>query len=589
MKILVGSLLGIAIGESEPACLPNSSYNECGTACPSVCGIPDADFCIEVCVPGCFCDRGFILDEKDGVCISEDDCNTNGTVTIPPLPEECPGDQVFQTSCCSTQGCSEDFPVLCHSILPGGTCPRMCVCPDDKLWDDKNQICVEESECPKECPPGLEMKKACCSQQTCDNDPVLCLDLPPGGECPEMCTCPDQSQTYDKESQTCVSRDECPKTCGENEDWNDCGTACPPVCGEPAPAFCIEMCISGCECEKGFIRDGKGGNCIPEDSCPAESEQSCPNNEHFVDCVEECGPQCSFPRPVCDQRPPGVPCDGGCTCDDGFLRDEAGNCQSEDKCPSEICPENEVWSPCDRTCEDTCENPDFSKVCRPIACGKAMCTCAYGYARNEGGLCISKKKCAALAEEQEMLDFEGEEFPGLEESKKCDPSTLPFASRYNFKKKPVKPGKNIKLTCKDAKKNPKKTKFVKCKVAKDESGNKLGAYFALNGDVHEFYDDCPAGCSLDQKESLIFLAPVWKQIATSSAQRASASSLASQETETELGQRTLSNAFAKRRKEKEFAHGNSKRTMISSKRNLEMIHQRNAFDFLNSVVRYSQK
>ena len=95
-----------------------------------------------------------------------------------------------------------------------------------------------------------------------------------------------------------------------------------------------------------------------------------------------------------------------------------------------------------------------------------------------------------------MLDFEKDEFPGLDESKKCDPSTLPFASRYNFKKKPVKPGKNIKLTCKDAKKNPKKTKFVKCKVAKDESGNKLGAYFELNGDVQEFYDDCSAGCSL---------------------------------------------------------------------------------------------
>ena len=104
-----------------------------------------------------------------------------------------------------------------------------------------------------------------------------------------------------------------------------------------------------------------------------------------------------------------------------------------------------------------------------------------------------------------MLDFVEEEFPGLDESKKCDPSTLPFASRYNFKKKPVKPGKNIKLTCKDGKKNPKKTKFVKCKVAKDENGNKLGAYFELNADVKEFYDDCSAGCSLGQFFIEVFL------------------------------------------------------------------------------------
>ena len=40
------------------------------------------------------------------------------------------------------------------------------------------------------------------------------------------------------------------------------------------------------------------------------------------------------------------------------------------------------------------------------------------------------KKCAALADEEEMLDFVEEKFPGLDESKKCDPSTLPFASRF---------------------------------------------------------------------------------------------------------------------------------------------------------------
>ena len=60
----------------------------------------------------------------------------------------------------------------------------------------------------------------------------------------------------------------------------------------------------------------------------------------------------------------------------------------------------------------------------------------------------------------------------------------------------MKPGKNIKLTCKDAKKNPKKKKFVKCKVAKDENGDKLGAYFQFGGDIQNFYDDCADGCSL---------------------------------------------------------------------------------------------
>ena len=54
----------------------------------------------------------------------------------------------------------------------------------------------------------------------------------------------------------------------------------------------------------------------------------------------------------------------------------------------------------------------------------------------------------------------------------------------------------VRLTCKDAKRNPKKKKNIRCKVAKDEDGNKLGAYFEFNGDAQHFYDDCAAGCSL---------------------------------------------------------------------------------------------
>ena len=53
MRLFVGALLGIARGESEPACLPNSSWNECGSNCPRVCGVEDVNVCIAVCVPRC--------------------------------------------------------------------------------------------------------------------------------------------------------------------------------------------------------------------------------------------------------------------------------------------------------------------------------------------------------------------------------------------------------------------------------------------------------------------------------------------------------------------------------------------------------
>ena len=56
----------------------------------------------------------------------------------------------------------------------------------------------------------------------------------------------------------------------------------------------------------------------------------------------------------------------------------------------------------------------------------------------------------------------------------------------------------VRLTCKDAKRNPKKKKNIKCKIAKDENGNKLGAYFEFNEDPQRFYDDCGADCSLSK-------------------------------------------------------------------------------------------
>ena len=59
--------------------------------------------------------------------------------------------------------------------------------------------------------------------------------------------CEERGQYYDEMSQTCIPFEECPGTpeCPANEVWNNCGTACPAVCGEPREQFCIEMCVDG--------------------------------------------------------------------------------------------------------------------------------------------------------------------------------------------------------------------------------------------------------------------------------------------------------------------------------------------------------
>ena len=55
-------------------------------------------------------------------------------------------------------------------------------------------------------------------------------------------------------------------TCGANEEFQDCGTSCEDTCAEPAK-FCFEVCVEGCFCREGYIRQSENGPCIREEEC----------------------------------------------------------------------------------------------------------------------------------------------------------------------------------------------------------------------------------------------------------------------------------------------------------------------------------
>ncbi|XP_072749562.1 chymotrypsin inhibitor-like [Anoplolepis gracilipes] len=49
-----------------------------------------------------------------------------------------------------------------------------------------------------------------------------------------------------------------PKKCGKNEQWNECGSACPPKCHPPKkPQLCATVCVKGCECKPGYLRNSQ--------------------------------------------------------------------------------------------------------------------------------------------------------------------------------------------------------------------------------------------------------------------------------------------------------------------------------------------
>lgn len=64
--------------------------------------------------------------------------------------------------------------------------------------------------------------------------------------------------------------------CGQNEVYEECGTACPVHCPsynergiiETGSFACVRKCVPGCFCAAGFVRDLKRSNaCVQIETC----------------------------------------------------------------------------------------------------------------------------------------------------------------------------------------------------------------------------------------------------------------------------------------------------------------------------------
>ncbi|XP_068099366.1 chymotrypsin inhibitor-like [Hyperolius riggenbachi] len=63
-----------------------------------------------------------------------------------------------------------------------------------------------------------------------------------------------------------VKGDECP----ENEEYKECGTACPATCANrftfKRRGACIAVCRDGCFCKAGYLRN-RDRKCVPPQEC----------------------------------------------------------------------------------------------------------------------------------------------------------------------------------------------------------------------------------------------------------------------------------------------------------------------------------
>ena len=115
--------------------------------------------------------------------------------------------------------------------------------------------------------------------------------------------------------------------CSADEEFNTCGSACPPSCSDlfypQEPKFCTKQCVAGCFCKAGLYL-AKNGKCVPPEECCTG------RNEGYTSCGTACPETCTFKPDVCTDN-----CVSGCFCDAGFIRkDDSTNspCIKPNRC-----------------------------------------------------------------------------------------------------------------------------------------------------------------------------------------------------------------------------------------------------------------
>ncbi|XP_011166051.2 chymotrypsin inhibitor-like [Solenopsis invicta] len=54
--------------------------------------------------------------------------------------------------------------------------------------------------------------------------------------------------------------------CALNEEWTNCGTACPQTCDSPPVQACTANCVVGCQCREGYVLNNSG-QCVLLSEC----------------------------------------------------------------------------------------------------------------------------------------------------------------------------------------------------------------------------------------------------------------------------------------------------------------------------------
>ncbi|GIX68945.1 zonadhesin [Caerostris extrusa] len=378
-------------------CGENEEFKECGTACPLTCVNRNQQIkCQERCVKGCFCKNGFVRDPSSKCCLPEF------------CPVVCGENEEFKN--CGT-ACPTVLIEISETTLCQERCVKGCFCREGFIKDPSGK-CVLPQFCPVLCGENEEFKKECGT--SC---PTTCVNRNQRTLCQERCVKVVLQRWFRKRpNRKCVLPQLCPVICGENEEFKECGTACPLTCvNRNQPIKCQERCVKGCFCKDGFVRDPSGKCCLlyfvsweNEEfkecgtSCPTTCDSRnqrtlfCGENEEFKQCGTACPATClnRNTKILCQEK-----CVRGCFCRDSFIRDSSGKCVLPRFCQLVICGENEEFKECGTACPATCVNRNKKILCQE-KCIRG-CFCRDGFVRDPSGKCCPPEQCPVVCKANE--------------------------------------------------------------------------------------------------------------------------------------------------------------------------------------------
>ncbi|GIY03103.1 zonadhesin [Caerostris extrusa] len=365
-------------------CRENEEFLECGCH-KTCCNGKRTEGCS--CTQGCFCKDGLVRHE-DGRCVRLEECG-------PESKNTCGKNEVYKE-------CGSACPATCSNLGKNLVCTLQCVpgcfCEDGLVRNEQGE-CVAPEQCSKEkCKPDeqfYECMPLCygtCSAYT-TNSHLYCKMA-----CRSGCFC--KEGLYQREDGTCVPPSQCTTspsspihTCGKNEEYNECGSACPDTCANLGkPQFCTLQCVPGCNCKRGMVKNDKG-ECVDPQEC---QQSTCPENEEYSSCASPCN--------TCTRRGKcKLTCKPGCDCKAGFYRDWQGKCIPKKDCPridpprhpSERCGKNQQYYGCVPSCQGTCSAflRKSRVLCRQLC--KPGCFCKKGLYMRKDGQCVPPTQCSS--------------------------------------------------------------------------------------------------------------------------------------------------------------------------------------------------